>query len=311
MREISRRETNMPVTLISGCSTGIGRACAVHFASKGHRVYATMRNPGAGEDLMDLAHGESLDVRILPLDVNVQSSVDACLASIMGESGAVDVLINNAGILGGGSIEETDIEVFRANMETNYVGSIRMIKAVLPVMRAQRSGAIVNISSVWARAAMTPLSPYAASKAAIDVFSDALAQEVRPFGIRVHVMEPGIVATPMVTAKGGAKLDPGSPYAGATMRVGPFMRSRFQDLWPPELVAQAIDDALTAPVPKLRHAVGWDAQYMMAARARMTDEEWADFGLPKSEDEIAAFWRDKCRIDPVTFQPIEPSRVPQ
>jgi len=296
----------MTVMLITGCSTGIGRACAVHFARKGHRVYATMRNPSAGEDLMDLAHGESLDLRIFALDVNVQSSVDACLASVIGESGAVDVLINNAGILGGGSIEETDIEVFRANMETNYIGSIRMIKAVLPVMRAQKSGAIVNISSVWARAAMTPLSPYAASKAAIDVFSDALAQEVRPFGIRVHVMEPGIVETPMTTAKPTVKFDPASPYAGPTMRALPFLQSRAQGRWAPELVAQAIDDALSAPEPKMRHAVGWDAEYMMVARARMTDEEWANFGLQKSADEIAAFWRDKCRIDPVTFQPIKP-----
>ncbi len=296
----------MTTTLITGCSTGIGRACAEHFARKGHRVYATMRGPAAGQGLVDLARAESLDIRVLPLDVTVQSSVDACVANVMGESGAVDVLINNAGILGGGSIEETDIEVFRSNMETNYTGSIRMIKAVLPGMRQRKSGAIVNISSVWARAAITPLSPYAASKAAIDVISDALAQEVQPFGIRVHVMEPGIVATPMVTAKGGATVDAASPYAGTVARMRTFLRSRFQALWAPELVARAIDDALAAPVPKMRHAVGWDAEYMMAARARMTDEEWAGFGLPKTESEIAAFWRDGCKIDPETFQPIAP-----
>jgi NAD(P)-dependent dehydrogenase (short-subunit alcohol dehydrogenase family) len=260
-----------------------------------------MRNPNAGEDLLDLARDESLDVRVLPLDVNDQASVDACVGAVIAESGAVDVLINNAGILGAGSIEETDIEVFRSNMETNYVGSIRMIKAVLPVMRTRKSGAIVNISSVWARAAVTPLGPYAASKAAIDVLSDALAQEVRPFGIRVYAMEPGIVSTPMVTVKNTARPNADSPYARP---FAPFIASRFRDLWPPELVARAIDDALASPEPKLRHAVGWDAKYMMAARAGMTDEEWADFGLLKTEAEIAAFWRDKCRIDPVTFQPI-------
>jgi NAD(P)-dependent dehydrogenase (short-subunit alcohol dehydrogenase family) len=294
----------MTTTLITGCSTGIGRACAVHFARKGHRVYATMRNPGAGEDLLDLARNESLDVRVLPLDVTDQPSVDGCMAAVARESGAVDVLINNAGILGGGSIEETDIEVFRSNMETSYFGAVRVTKAFLPGMRVRGGGAMVNISSVWGRVAMTPLAPYSAAKFALEAFSDVLAQEVRRFGIRVHVIEPGVVYTPLL-AKSVIAVDPESPYLEPIARALQFIGARARASWPANVVVQAIDDALSAPEPRVRHMVGWDAEYMSAARVRMTDEEWADFGLPKNEAEVAAFWRDKCRIDPATFQPIE------
>jgi NAD(P)-dependent dehydrogenase (short-subunit alcohol dehydrogenase family) len=294
----------MTITLITGCSTGIGRACAVHFARKGHRVYATMRNPVAGDELLDLARNESLDLRILPLDVSVQASVDSCFATVSGESGGVDVLINNAGVLGGGSIEETDIEVFRRDMETSYFGTIRVTKAFLPGMRARGGGAIVNMSSVWGRVAITPLAPYSAAKFALEAFSDVLAQEVRPFGIRVHVIEPGVVYTPLLS-KSVIAVEPNSPYLEPIARARQFIGARARASWPADKVVQAIDEALAAPEPKLRHAVGWDAEYMIAARARMTEEEWADFGLPKTEAETAAFWRDKCRIDPVTFQPIE------
>ncbi|MFN0094272.1 MAG: SDR family oxidoreductase [Dehalococcoidia bacterium] len=293
----------MVVTLVTGASTGIGRACAIHFARRGDRVYATMRNPAAGADLAQLATDESIDLRVVQLDVNDQASVDACMATVTGESGAVDVLINNAGVGAGGAIEETDLAEFRDVMETNYFGALRMIKAVVPAMRARRSGAIVNVTSVAGRVVCSPQGAYAASKYTLEALSEALAQEMRRFGVRVHIVEPGVVLTP-IFAKNMTEPDMSSPSVDFALRLGDLFMKRLQDPSPPELAAEVIDDALSAPEPKLRHVVGWDGDYLIAGRARVTDEEWVDYGLPLSEAELGALWREKFHMNPADFTPL-------
>jgi len=188
----------MSIALITGCSTGIGFAIAVAMARAGHGVVAAMRNPEAAPELLALAAEEGLPVSVVRLDVDSDESVRSAIAETLAKQGRIDVLVNNAGIGGQGPVEEADIGVFRRAMETNFFGVLRCRQAVLPGMRQQRSGHIVNISSIAGRIALAPQAPYAASKWALEGMSEVLAQEVRPFGIRVALIEPGFVATPMV-----------------------------------------------------------------------------------------------------------------
>jgi NAD(P)-dependent dehydrogenase (short-subunit alcohol dehydrogenase family) len=171
----------MAMAVVTGTSTGIGQATAVTLARAGHTVYATMRNPKTGsQELRAGAEREHLPLRIAPLDVDSDESVRNAFASILAEAGRIDVLVNNAGIGGGGgTTEENPMAVFRAAMETNYFGALRCIQAVLPGMRERRSGCIVNVTSVAGRFSMAPQAAYSSSKFALEATSESLAQEVR------------------------------------------------------------------------------------------------------------------------------------
>lgn len=188
-------------------------------------------------------------------------------------------------------------------MKTNYFGALRMIKAVVPAMRVRRSGTIVNVTSVAGRVACSPQGAYAASKYALEALSETLAQEMLRFGVRVHIIEPGVVLTPIFT-KNLKEPDLSSPYADFTLRLGDFFVKRLKDPSPPELAVQVVDDAISAAEPKLRHAVGWDGDALIHGRAAMTDEQWVDYGLPMTDTEVATLWREKFRIDSSNFTPI-------
>ena len=187
----------MNTVIITGANRGIGLDTALAFANAGFKVYATMRDPGAATVLKQKIQERALAISMFAMDVNSDDSVKKCTDAIYEEAGKIDVLVNNAGIEKHGSVEELSIEDFKAVMETNYFGVIRCIKSVLPQMRADRNGCIVNITSVAGRIANTPLGPYTASKFALESISEALAQEVKPFNIRVAIVEPGIIDTDM------------------------------------------------------------------------------------------------------------------
>ena len=187
----------MARVLITGTSSGIGLATAVAFARAGHTVYATMRNPAGAPELGHRAASEELPITVAAMDVDSDESVNAGIERIVNEGGAIDVLVNNAGIERSGSVEELPLAEFRAVMETNYFGALRCIKAVIPAMRARRRGCIINIASIAGRIACSPLAPYAASKFALEALSESLAQEMKPFNVRVAIVEPGIIDTPM------------------------------------------------------------------------------------------------------------------
>ncbi|MGA8278661.1 MAG: SDR family NAD(P)-dependent oxidoreductase [Rhodanobacteraceae bacterium] len=182
--------------VITGGSRGIGVATALGLARAGHAVTATMRNPKASPQLAETATAENLDVRIETMDVDSDESVGSAFARILSK-GPVDVLVNNAGVERTGSIEETPLSDFRACMETNYFGPLRCIQAVVRSMRERQSGTIVNVTSVAGTVASSPLGPYVASKFALEGLSETLAQELRPFGVRVAVVIPGIIDTRM------------------------------------------------------------------------------------------------------------------
>jgi NAD(P)-dependent dehydrogenase (short-subunit alcohol dehydrogenase family) len=185
------------VTGASGTRSGIGFGNAITLARAGHTVIATMRNPEAAGELPGIVATEQLPVTIMALDVDDDVSVTQTFERAPNQHGRVDVLVNNAGIGGPGTIDDTPLASFRRIMETNYFGPLCCIKAVLPDMVARRSGCIINISSVVGRIAISPQAPYAASKHALEALSECLAQEFKAFNVRVALVEPGPIATPM------------------------------------------------------------------------------------------------------------------
>jgi NAD(P)-dependent dehydrogenase (short-subunit alcohol dehydrogenase family) len=267
----------MPNVLVTGTSTGIGFATALELGRAGHTVYATMRNPNRAPQLGETVARENLPIKIMVMDVDSDSSVADAVKRIHEEGVQIGALVNNAGTGAFGAVEELPLDAFRAIMETNYFGALRCIKAVLPEMRERGSGCIVNVSSVSGRAANSPLGAYSASKHALEAMSEALAQEVRPFNIRVAVVEPGIIDTPMAR-RAEVPLD-GTKYRQVRRYAGLF-RAAFASEAPrsPSLVAEAIREIIESGTWQLRHPVGPGSVAAIEIRKTMTDEEWVERG---------------------------------
>jgi len=265
----------MSSVLVTGCSSGIGLETALVLGRAGHSVYATMRKPEQDRILRETIDRENLSVSVLALDVDSDEAVAATVASVRSKAGFIDALVNNAGIERLGSIEELPLEAFRATMETNYFGSLRCIRACLPEMRRRQSGCIVNVSSVAGRIASSPMSPYVASKFALEAISEALAQEVKPFNIRVAVVEPGIIDTPMARRMAEFLVD--SQYPQVRRFSGMFAAS-LANPTEPSLVADRIREIIESDSWQLRHPVGPSAQPFLGWRTSMTDEEWVNWG---------------------------------
>ncbi|HEY3068540.1 MAG TPA: SDR family oxidoreductase [Methylomirabilota bacterium] len=280
----------MAVALITGCSTGIGLATALRFARQGHAVHAGVRKPAAATELNDAIAAEKLSIRPVALDVDDTASVAAAVADVLGHSGRIDVLVNNAGIGGGGAIEDVPVEWAKTLFETNYFGVIRMMQAVLPGMRERRSGAIVNVSSIGGRVAIAGHGHYCAVKHALEAASEAVAQEVIAFGIRVAIVEPGVVVTP-IFSKARRFADPASPYAVHVRRLLLFYQMQMKTPSQPDDVARVIHEAATTPEPKLRYLVGEDARRLAAGRQHVTDEEHVATGREMSDEAYLDFMR--------------------
>ena len=284
----------MQICLITGTSTGIGHATALHLARRGYRVYATMRNTAKGDQLGAAAAAENLDLVIETLDVADHQSMLDCVARIMAVEGRIDLLINNAGLSSSSPIETYPEDEHRALFEANYWGPVKLTQAVLPAMRERASGAIINISSVLGRIAWANQGAYCASKFAIEAFSEALAQEVAPFGIRVAIIEPGVTAS-AIFDNTPVHYDRASPYKTAMRRNGRFYSAGIADATPAEQLAETIEEALTAEQPKLRHAVGFGTQ-AIPRRAAMNDEEYVALATLADPDYYQAL-RERLDLD--------------
>jgi len=265
----------MASVLITGTSSGIGLATALAFGRAGHRVYATMRNPSRAPELAQIAATERLPITVSAIDVDSDASVKEGVGAILKEGGPLDVLVNNAGIERTGSVEELPLTEFRAVMETNYFGPIRCIQAVLPGMRERRNGCIVNVASVAGRIACSPLAPYTASKFALEALSESLAQELKPFNVRVAVVQPGIIDTAM--ARRIETPHAPSPYPQQRRFAGMFTAS-LKNPAPPSVVGEKVLEIVDSGTWRLRHPVGPDAAPFLAWRNAMSDEEWVDWG---------------------------------
>jgi NAD(P)-dependent dehydrogenase (short-subunit alcohol dehydrogenase family) len=263
----------MATVLITGTSTGIGKATALALSRAGYKVYATMRNPAKTPQLAEIAARENLPIKIVVMDVDSDSSVKSAIADVYKDAGNIDVLVNNAGVERAGSIEERPLSDFRAVMETNYFGVIRCIQAVVKQMRERKSGCIINVSSVAGHIATSPMAPYTASKFALEALSEVLAQEMKAFNVRVAVVEPGIIDTPMARRIE----DPGrpSPYP-QQQRLAQMFTEALKTPVSPSIVADKILEIIQSGTWKFRHPVGPDAIPFLEWRKSMTDEEWND-----------------------------------
>ena len=271
--------------LVTGCSSGIGFATALELARAGHSVLATMRHPGRAPQLGQIAASEKLPIQILTLDVDSDASVHACFTAI---TEPIDVLVNNAGIEVHGSVEELPIASVIAVMNTNYFGAVRCMQAVLPQMRERRSGCIVNISSVSGRIACSPLGAYSASKFALEAISEAVAGEVKPFNIRVALIQPGIQDTRMARDIGKG---PASIYRQLARFSGLF-RASLANPVSPDITALAVRQVIESGTWQLRHLSGPDAAPFVGWRASFTDEQWVDWN---ALDDDA--WYDRVQQD--------------
>ena len=275
----------MRIVLITGCSTGIGLVAARHLARQGNRVYATARQPDRSSGLQAALAAEP-NLQTLSLDVTDETSVETAVEKILAREGHIDALVNNAGIGTFGTIEFAPEAELRATFETNFWGVLRVTRAVLPSMRARRSGVIVNISSVAGRLAGPSMGVYPASKYALEAASEALAREVYSLGIRVAIVEPGFVVTPILDkALDTLHLTDQSPYADVERRVHMMFTNAKQVGSDPQAIAEVIEEAIVSNASRLRYPAGADAAVMMSARARMSDEDWIALGRTMSDEE--------------------------
>jgi NAD(P)-dependent dehydrogenase (short-subunit alcohol dehydrogenase family) len=264
----------MKTILVTGSSTGIGFATAVSLMRAGHDVFATMRNPAKSPELLALAATEGLPITAIPLDVDRDASVAAGVAHVLKARGRIDVLVNNAGVAQLGSVEATPLAQFRQVMETNYFGALRCMQAVLPGMRERKSGRIVNVTSVAGRLAFAGQSAYGASKFALEAVSEALAAEVKPFNIRVNLVEPGVIETPIFGKGTDISAD---IYPGPRRMEAIFAASREQPV-PASVIGDQIRDIVAGDDWQVRHPGGPAAAGIMAWRASLTDEQYIAFG---------------------------------
>ncbi|AZC70804.1 oxidoreductase [Pseudomonas chlororaphis] len=260
---------NCKVALVTGASSGIGEATALKLKALGYTVYAAARRV---ERMHPLAQA---GLHVLPLDMTDDASMQACVQDILARSGRIDVLLNNAGYGSYGAVEDVPSDEARAQFEVNVFGAVRLIQLVLPQMRAQRSGTIINITSMGGKM-HTPLGAwYHGTKFALEAISDCLRLEVQPFGIDVVVIEPGgiktewadIAAQKIVETSGRG---PYAPQAQAMARsmVGQTSR-KYQS--PPQVIADTIARAVSARRPKTRYAVGFGAKPLIFLRRLLSD----------------------------------------
>jgi NAD(P)-dependent dehydrogenase (short-subunit alcohol dehydrogenase family) len=269
----------MPSVLITGTSKGIGFESALAFARAGYKVHAAMRTPSQSP-LAEAAAKEKLPILISKMDVDSDQSVTDAIEEIHKSHGPIDVLVNNAGIERSGSVEEVPLAEFRAAMETNYFGVLRCVQAVLPYMRSRRSGCIINISSVAGRISSAPLTAYMASKWALEALTEGLAGEMKTFGVRVALVEPGIIDTAMARRIGDT---PNASAYKQEARFSNLFATSLKNPAPPSLVADKILEIAQSDTWQLRHPVGPDAAGFLGWRASMTDEQWIDLNAADDE----------------------------
>jgi NAD(P)-dependent dehydrogenase (short-subunit alcohol dehydrogenase family) len=251
-----------------------------------------MRDPDASGLLLQLAGERASNIHVRPLDVDSDESVARCFEAILAE-GRIDALVNNAGVGGGGSVEETPVETFRRCMETNFFGALRCTRAVIPAMRQQRSGCIVNVSSVAGRMGFAGHGPYAATKFALEGLSEVLAQELAAWRVRVAVVEPGVIATPIFQ-----KAPPNPPATSYPHRARllAFFKASLAEPVSPSVVGDLIRDIIESDGGELRYPAGPDAVPLLAWRESKSGRRWAEIGA-LDDDGWAAEMRAAVGLD--------------
>jgi NAD(P)-dependent dehydrogenase (short-subunit alcohol dehydrogenase family) len=238
------------VVLITGASSGIGQGIARLLGQRGFQVFGTSRNPSAFEAMSG--------VEMLPLDIRSDESVRGCMDEVSKRAGRLDILVNNAGYILGGAIEETTLEQAKAQFETNFFGIVQLVKVVLPIMRRQGNGQIVNISAAAGLASVPFAGFYSASKFALEGYTEALRHEVKPFHIRVSLVEPGFIKTNLLfNIQYGT--DQISEYDSWRQRVAEAAQQYMEKAPEPTMVAECVLRIIESKSPRLRYTVGKEA----------------------------------------------------
>jgi len=264
------------VAVITGSSSGIGYETSIALARSGIFTYATMRNLQKATNLESIRDKEMLPLRTQQLDVTNDASVNKAIQTIISESGRIDVLVNNAGYGLVGAFEDLSMDEIRRQFETNFFGVIRVMQSVLPVMRKQKFGILVNISSGAGRFGYPSGSAYVITKFALEGLSESIAYELDQFGIKVILVEPGVIKTNfdsgMVVAKKSQEAS--SPYFNMTQKMDTVFRQLILNSSPPSLVADVVVQAVKSENPNLRYLAGKDVEQWVDQKKKMSDTEF-------------------------------------
>jgi short-subunit dehydrogenase len=275
------------IALVTGSSSGIGFETSLLLARRNVYTCATMRNLSKSGDILGRARKDNLPLKTLRLDVTNEESISETIDNIIGEKGRIDILVNNAGYSLLGPLEQLHINEIKEEFETNFFGVIKLIQYVLPIMRKQMYGRIINISSLAGRIGIPLSSAYVSSKFALEGLTESLAYEVREFGIHVALIEPGVIKSNFVNNmkigkevmamqnRANLGINDNLPYAEITEKRISAFKPRFEKGSSPTLVAEKVFEAAMSANPKTRYLVGEDALKMMERRKNASDEEFA------------------------------------
>jgi NAD(P)-dependent dehydrogenase (short-subunit alcohol dehydrogenase family) len=269
-------KSNQKVAIVTGSSSGIGQEVSLVFARNGFTTYATMRNIQKSSNLRSILEREQLDIHFVQLDVTDENSVASAIQKISHERGRIDILVNNAGYALTGAFEDLAMDEIKSQYETNVFGLIRTTQAVLPIMRKQKSGTIVNISSGAGRFGYPTGSAYVSTKFAVEGLSEAISFELEPFGIRVILIEPGIIKTNFLnsTILARKSKDIESEYAPLMKYVKNVINEMANNGSDPKDVADIVLDAVTTDKPRLRYLAGKDVEQLVKTKESMSDEDF-------------------------------------
>jgi NAD(P)-dependent dehydrogenase (short-subunit alcohol dehydrogenase family) len=268
------------IVVVTGSSSGIGFETSLLLAKSGFYTYATVHKlEGEGSrQIIDIAKKEKLPLEIVQLDVNSDESVTDTINSIVKKHNRIDVIVNNAGYALGGALEETSMDEIRKQFETNFFGAVRVMRAAIPFMRSQRSGKIVNITSMGGRISIPLSTFYHGSKFALERVSESLQYELEPFGIKMILIEPGAVGSNFwksIKIANGAT-SPNSPYTQLADNMSKTFKKMEENAMHPSEVAKTILDVVTSDDPQLRYVVGNDATKIIEARKNISDKEFGN-----------------------------------
>jgi len=264
------------VAIVTGSSSGIGFETALDLAREGYYTYATMRDIKKGNQIKEIAKKENLKLEVLELDVDKDETVQATINKIVKEKNRIDVLVNNAGYGLFGCLEDLSMNDLKAQFETNFFGVVRTSQAVIPIMRKQKSGIIVNVSSVAGRIGF-PVSPaYISSKFALEGLSESMRYELSPFGINTIIIEPGVIKTNFMSST-KKSMKPDSVYKDITNKVIMGISMMAEMGTNPQEVARTIVKAIKSENPLPRYTVGNDAVMFLEARKTKTDLEFENY----------------------------------
>ena len=263
------------VAIVTGSSTGIGYETSLILARNGFLTYATMRNLNKSEDMKLTVAKENLPIQIKQLDVTEDLSVKNAIQEISSETGRIDVIVNNAGYGLNGAFEDLAMDEVKAQYETNLYGLMRTTQAVLPIMRKQKSGTIVNISSGAGRFGFPGGSAYVSTKFAVEGLSESMSYELEPFGIKVVIVEPGVIRTNFMDGLVIAKKsqDPNSPYSQIMQKIATGFEEMMKNASSPDLVAKVVLNAIRDKNPSLRYLAGNDVEAWLGGNRKIADEE--------------------------------------